>query len=102
MASTWFVAQFDGKGDFALWRKKIRAILVQQKVAKILDEKNLSESITKDEKKDMNELTYSTILLYLLDNGVLRLVDEATTTRELGFRVQEKAKKPLLDKILTN
>ena len=75
MTSTRFeVAKFDGMDDFALLRKNIRAILVQQKVAKILDEENLPETITESEKKDMDEMAYSTILLYLSDD-VLRLVD---------------------------
>ena len=56
MASTRFeVAKFDEKGDFALLRKKIRAILYQQKVAKILNEENLQETITEVEKRDMDE-----------------------------------------------
>ena len=83
MTSTRFeVAKFNGMGDFALWRKKIRAILVQQKVAKILDEENLSETITKSEKRDMDEMAYSAFFLYLSDD-VVRLEDEATTTEEL-------------------
>ena len=68
MASTWFeVSNFNGNGDFALWRRKIRAIFVQHKVAKILDEERLPENITESEKRDMDEMTYSTILMYLSD-----------------------------------
>ena len=70
MGSTRFeVAKFDGNGGFDLWRKKLKAILVQQKVAKILDEEHLLETITEDEKRDMNELAYSTILFYLSDGS---------------------------------
>ncbi|KAL0537750.1 hypothetical protein IC582_026735 [Cucumis melo] len=88
MASTRFeVSKFNGHGDFALWRKKIRAILVQHKVAKILDEERLPENITESEKRDMDEMAYSTILLYLSDE-VLRLVDEATTTGELWKKLE--------------
>ena len=66
MASMRFeVSKFNGKGDFALLRKKIKAILVQQKVAKILDEESLPKSIIESEKRDMDEITYSMILLYL-------------------------------------
>ncbi|KAA0059158.1 Transducin/WD40 repeat-like superfamily protein [Cucumis melo var. makuwa] len=83
MALTRFeVSKFNGNGDFSLWRKKIRAILVQHKVAKILDEEGLPANITESEKRDMDEMAYSSILLYLSDE-VLRLVDEATTTGEL-------------------
>ncbi|KAA0067243.1 retrotransposon protein, putative, Ty1-copia sub-class [Cucumis melo var. makuwa] len=88
MASTRFeVSKFNGNGDFALWRKKIIAILVQHKVAKILDEGRLLENITESEKRDMDEMAYSTILLYLSDE-VLRLVDEATTTGELWKKLE--------------
>ncbi|KAA0046503.1 Retrovirus-related Pol polyprotein from transposon TNT 1-94 [Cucumis melo var. makuwa] len=76
-----------GNGDFALWRKKIRAILVQHKVAKILDEGRIPANITESEKRDMDEMAYSTILLYLSDE-VLRLVDEATTTAELWKKLE--------------
>ncbi|KAA0038009.1 Retrovirus-related Pol polyprotein from transposon TNT 1-94 [Cucumis melo var. makuwa] len=80
MASTRFeVSKFNVNGDFALWRKKIRAILVQHKVAKILDEGRLPANITENEKRDMDEMAYSTILMYL-SVEVLRLVDETTTT----------------------
>ncbi|KAA0067607.1 retrotransposon protein, putative, Ty1-copia subclass [Cucumis melo var. makuwa] len=88
MASTRFeMSKFNGNGDFAIWRKKIRVILVQHKVAKILDEEKLPENITESEKRDMDEMTYSTILLYLSDE-VLRLVDEATTTGELWKKLE--------------
>ncbi|KAA0060177.1 Retrovirus-related Pol polyprotein from transposon TNT 1-94 [Cucumis melo var. makuwa] len=88
MASTRFeVSKFNRNDDFALWRKKIRVILVQHKVTKILDEERLPENITVSEKRDMDEMAYSTILLYLSDE-VLRLVDEATTTGELWKKLE--------------
>ncbi|TYK04255.1 Retrovirus-related Pol polyprotein from transposon TNT 1-94 [Cucumis melo var. makuwa] len=83
MASTRFeVSKFNGNGDFALWRKKIRASLVQHKIAKNLDEERLPENITESEKRVMDEMAYPTIPLYLSDE-VLRLVDETTTIGEL-------------------
>ena len=30
------IEKFDGKGNFSLWKKKMRAILVQQKCAKAI------------------------------------------------------------------
>ena len=83
------MSKFIRKGDFAIWRKKIRTLLVQQKVAKILDEESLQENITESENRDMDEMTYSTILLYLLDE-VLRLVDQANTTRELWKKQESR------------
>lgn len=81
------MSKFNGNNDFALWRKKIRAILVQHKVAKILDEERHPENITESENNDMDEMVYLTILLYLSDK-VLRLVDEATTTGELWKKLE--------------
>ena len=49
--------------------------------------KRLPENIVESEKKDMDEMTYSTILLFLSDE-VLRLVDEATTTVELWKKLE--------------
>ena len=61
--------------------------MIQQKVAKILDEEDLPETITEDEKKDTDEMNYSKILLYISDE-VLRLMDEATTTGELWKKLE--------------
>lgn len=71
MGTTKFeLEKFDGSGDFELWRKKLRAISIQQKVAKALaDMKDVQG--TNVEKTDMQEIAYSTIILYLSDN-VLR------------------------------
>ena len=76
------MAKFDGKDKFSPWSKKVRAILVQQNLTKILDEEKFEKNIIEDEKKNMDEMVYSTIFLYHLD-GVLRLVHKATTTGEL-------------------
>ena len=40
------MSKFNENGDLALWKKNIRAILVQHKVAKIFDEEKLLENIT--------------------------------------------------------
>ncbi|TXG70425.1 hypothetical protein EZV62_005360 [Acer yangbiense] len=70
MVSTKFeIEKFNGKGDFRMWRKKMKAILVQQKCAKSLEEeKDLPVSLSAEEKQDLLETAYNTIILNLADN----------------------------------
>ncbi|KAL5552341.1 hypothetical protein UlMin_002517 [Ulmus minor] len=59
------IEKFNGKGDFGMWRKKMRAILVQHKCAKALGgEKDLLDSLSAKEKQDLMETAYSTIQLF--------------------------------------
>ena len=45
------IEKFDSKGDFGMWRKKMKAILVQQKVAKALGgEQGMPSTMTDEEK----------------------------------------------------
>ena len=45
------IEKFDGRGDFNIWRKKMKAILVQQKCAKALGgEKDLLENMSATDK----------------------------------------------------
>lgn len=61
MATRIDVKRFDGKGDFGIWRRRIYAILVQQKVAKALGGmKCLPESLTEEQKYEQMELAFGT------------------------------------------
>ena len=77
---------FNGKSDFLLWRKKMRAVLIQQKVGKALDEA-YPTTWNDDKKKEIDEIAYSTIILLLLDN-VLRKVDDTKTTADLWKKLE--------------
>ncbi|KAL5541128.1 hypothetical protein UlMin_043414 [Ulmus minor] len=80
--------KFNGKGDFSLWRRKMRVILVQQKCARALGgEKDLPEKLSQEKKKDMMELAYSTIILNLADNG-LRKVEKEDTTAKVWLKLE--------------
>ncbi|KAL5559095.1 hypothetical protein UlMin_035306 [Ulmus minor] len=80
--------KFNGKGDFSLWRRKMRAILVQHKCTRALGgEKDLPEKLSQEEKEDMMELTYSTIILNLADN-VLRKVDKEDTAAKVWLKLE--------------
>ena len=77
---------FIKKGDFSIWHKIMKAILVQQKVVVALEsKKNLPIIMFDVEKKELLEMTYSTIISYLSDN-VVRQVDKATTIIGIWLR----------------
>ena len=46
---------FNGKGDFLLWRKKRRVVLVQMKVAKAIDGSYRAD-VTEDKKLEIDEI----------------------------------------------
>lgn len=76
----------------------MRALLVHQKVAKALDKpEDLTEPLTESQKKEMDEIAFSLIILYLGDN-VLRQVDCETTAASLW----EKLEKLYISKSLPN
>ena len=56
----------------------MKAVLIQQKVAKAIDN-TYTAGLLDDKKKEMDEIALSTIILHLLDN-VLRKVDYMQTT----------------------
>ena len=66
------IENFDDRGDFNMWRKKMRAILVQQKCAKALNgEKDLPETMSITDKQDLMESACSLLILNRADH-VLR------------------------------
>ena len=71
------IERFDGKGDFALWRVRMRAILVQMKIAKALEGENgLPETMSETEKSDILEMAYSTLILHLGDKVIREVSKE--------------------------
>ncbi|BBN12132.1 hypothetical protein Mp_5g17630 [Marchantia polymorpha subsp. ruderalis] len=73
------IERFNGKGDFALWRQRMKAILVQMKISKAIDtEAKHAESVTAEDKVEMNELAYSTIVMYLGDKVLREVANEKT------------------------
>ena len=78
---------FNGKGDFLLWRKKMKAVLIQQKVGKALDD-SYPTAWNEEKRKEVDEIAYSTIILHLSDS-ILRKVDESKTTAELWKKLEK-------------
>ena len=77
------IEKFDGKGDFGMWRKKMRAILVQQKVAKALGgEQEMPSTMTDEQKQDIQEF------LYMADN-FLRQVDDQDATTKVWLKLEQ-------------
>ena len=73
------VNKFDNHGDFSMWHKKMKAVLVQHQCAKALmkikGEKDKQLSMTAQERQGMDEMAFSLIIVSLVDN-VLRQVNE--------------------------
>ena len=99
MATKFEVEVFNGQGDFLLWRKKMKAVLVQQKVAKAIDN-TYTAGLSNDKKKEMDEIALSKIILHLSDS-VLRKVDDMHTTSAMWKKLEELYPvRSLLDRIL--
>ena len=74
------IEKFDGKGDFSMWKKKMRDVLTQQKCAKAIgDPSEFSEVMNSLEKQEIMNNAYSLLILNLADK-VFRQVDEEDTT----------------------
>jgi hypothetical protein len=79
------VEKFNGQNSFSLWRLKMRALLRQQGLAKILDD-DVSSTSTED-MKEFDEKAHSAILLSLSD-GVLREVADEETAAGLWKKLE--------------
>ena len=73
------IDRFDGTGDFGIWRRKVKALLSQQKILRAIESPDkLPVSLSQEQKDDMLEMALGTIILNLSDN-VLREVNDETT-----------------------
>ncbi|KAL5540292.1 hypothetical protein UlMin_042775 [Ulmus minor] len=92
MVSAKFLLEcFNGKGDFLLWKEKLKQVLVQQRfVRAVEDPTKWPEEFKKktDEIEEMNVLAYNTIYLHLSDI-VLRQVTGITTPLGLWKKLVE-------------
>ncbi|KAL5576485.1 hypothetical protein UlMin_018184 [Ulmus minor] len=83
------IENFDGTGDFCLWKKNMKAIMMKLKVDVAFDEKpELPATMTSYEKGEMFKTAYSTIFLYLTDN-VLRQMDGLETAAAIWKKLDE-------------
>ncbi|KAL8490945.1 hypothetical protein ACS0TY_022814 [Phlomoides rotata] len=86
-ANAFVLAPFTGKGDFSIWKQKMKCILIQQRVFKAVDE-SYSANETEDKKTEMNEFALSSIVLNLSDS-VLRKVGQLDFAKDLWNKLEE-------------
>ena len=72
------VEKFDGQNSFSLWRIKMKALLRQQGLSKVL-EVSISEDSPAPSKEE-EEKVHSAILLSLSDGVLREVADEETAT----------------------
>ena len=74
------VVKFTGQNNFALWKLKVRDLLVQQGLHKALDEVNKKPtSMTSSDWEDLDARALSTIWLCLADEVLFNIFGESTT-----------------------
>ena len=81
MAQPVGLVPYNGKNDFAIWKQKMKCVLIQQKVFKVVDG-TLPEDTTQDKIDEMNDLARATIVLNLSDS-VIRKVDHEESAAEM-------------------
>ncbi|TXG54059.1 hypothetical protein EZV62_019315 [Acer yangbiense] len=98
MSMKFDIDKFDGSGDFGIWRRKVKALLSQQKILKAIEgPEKLPDSLTVEQKDDMLEMALGTIILNLSDNVLREINDEKT-----ACDVWKKLESLYLTKSLTN
>ena len=75
------VGKFNGKRNFVLWQKKVKALLVQQGLHKTLQSKSTKPAGTSNEDWEEIDLkAANTIQLCLANEMTFNVMDEETTT----------------------
>ena len=89
MASSKFdIEKFTGVNDFGLWQIKMRSLLVQQGLLKVLGgESKLSPTLSEEEREDLLEKAHSTLLLSLGDK-VLRQVTKEKSAAVVWVKLE--------------
>ena len=74
------VVKFDGTGNFGLWQRRVKDLLVQQGLVKALYGKaRKPETMTDDEWEELNMKVVSTIRLCLADELMYDVMDDVST-----------------------
>ena len=68
------VMRFDGTGNFGLWQRRVKDLLVQQGMVKALGEK--PKEMSDPDWKELETKVVSTIRLCLADEVMVRVIDE--------------------------
>lgn len=87
--SNFKVDQFDGKGNFTLWQRRVKDILVQQGLAKPLKgEDGKPEKISDEDWEEMEARCVSTIRLYIADN-IINNVNDVDSAPQLWEKLEK-------------
>ena len=83
------IDKFDGNGDYRIWRRKIRALLAQQRLLKALEDPiNWPEGTTEDQKEEVLETATGTIIFHLSDS-VIRRIDQEDSPAKIWKKLDE-------------
>lgn len=83
------IDKFKGSGDFHIWRRKVKGLLVQQKLLNDLDDPlTLPDDYTEDQKQELLETTTGIIILHLID-AIICFVDKEDTPAKIWKRLDE-------------
>ena len=83
------IDKFDGTDDFRIWRRKISALLAQQKLLRvIIDPVTWPPYFPEDQKDEMLETATGTIIFHLSDS-IIRLVDKEDTPSKIWKKLDE-------------
>eukprot|EP00253_Pinus_taeda_P025414 PITA_25414 len=86
------VEKFTDKRNFALWKQKVRDLLVQQGLHKALDRENKKPTSMEDlDWEDLDVRALFTIKLCLDDEVIFNIVEESTTS-DMEIKIQEEDK----------
>ena len=92
------VVKFDGTGNFGLWQRRVKDLLVQQGLVKALYEKaKKPETIMDDEWEELDMKVVNTIRLYLADELMYDVMDDVSSAA-----IWLKLKSRYMSKSLTN
>ena len=89
--------RYDGKGSFTLWQTRVKDLLVQQGLARVLKgASGKPEKMSSDDWEDIESKCLSTIRQYIGDNIINNFIEEDTVPK-----LWEKLEKMYLGKNLT-
>ena len=97
-SSKFEVEKFDGKGNFGLWQRRVKALLVQQGLHKaVLGKSKKPTSMSDEDWEDIDLRAVNTIILCLADEVMYNVMDEETTVG-----IWDKLEKLYMTKSLSN
>ena len=83
------IDKFDGSGDYRIWRRKIKALLAQQRLLKAIEDPIIwPEGTTEDQKNEILETATGTLIFHLSDS-IIRQIDSDDTPAKIWKRLDD-------------